>query len=122
MSTVNLSKIKEIAEAKRVPMAQVAEAAGITPTGLSHLIRVNSTRVDTLEKIADFLGVAITDFFTDAPTPAPVYGNTANVGSKFHGSLNVGSDQNISRALDILEHQLKAKDEQISGLITALNK
>jgi len=122
MSTVNLSKIKDIAEERRVSMAQVAEAAGITPTGLSHLIRVNSTRVDTLEKIADFLGVAITDFFNDTPTHSPVYGNTANVGSKFRGSLNVGADSNVSRALDILEGQLKVKDEQIRGLITALNK
>ena len=121
MSSVNLSKIKDIAEARRIPMTKVAEAAGITPTGLSHLMRVNSTRVDTLEKIADFLGVPITEFFNDE-APAPVYGNTANVGSKFRGNLSVGSDQNISRALDILEHQLKAKDEQISGLISALNK
>ena len=117
----NLKKIKDLAQQRGVTLARIAEAAEITPTGLSLLIRENSTRVETLEKIADFLNVPISTFFDDEPLP-PAQANTANVGSKFHGNLNVGSDQNISRALDILEGQLRAKDEQISGLIKALNK
>ena len=117
----NLKKIKDLAQQRGINLAQIAEAANITPTGLSVLLRENSTRVDTLEKIADFLGVPISTFFNDDPIPAAP-GNMANVGSKFRGNLNVGSDTNISRALDILEGQLKAKDEQISGLIKALNK
>ena len=117
----NLKKIKDLAQQRGVTLARIAEAVDITPTGLSLIIRENSTRVETLEKIADFLNVPISSFFDDEPLP-PAQGNTANVGNKFRGNLNVGSDQNISRALDILEGQLKAKDEQIGGLIKALNK
>lgn len=104
-------------------MASVANAAGLTQAGLSFIIRENSTKVETLQKIAKYLNVSILEFIEDdVAAPAPANGNTATVGNKFHGNLNVGSDQNISRALDILEGQLKAKDEQISGLIKALNK
>lgn len=121
---MNLSKIKDIAKNQGKTLGSVAQAAGITHAGLNNLIKENSTRVDTLLNIANYLGVPITDFFDedDLHTPAPVYGNTANVGDKFRGQVMVGTDQNITRALDILERQLKAKDEQITGLIRALNK
>jgi len=120
MSTVNLSRIKEIAEERRVTLADVARAAGITSTGLSRLMRENKTRVDTLQKISDFLGVPITSFFNSDPIP-PLQTGAGNVGAAGI-NFSVNSDQNISRALDILEGQLRAKDEQISGLIKALNK
>ena len=118
---MNLSKIKELAKNQGKTMASVAEAAGLTQAGLSFIIKENSTKVETLQKIARFLNVSIMEFIEE-DTPAPVYGNTATVGDKFRGQVMVGTDQNITRALDILERQLKAKDEQITGLIRALNK
>ena len=121
---MNLSKIKEIAKNQGKTLGSVAEAAGITHAGLNNLMKENSTRVDTLLNIAKYLGVPITEFLDedDMRVPAPAYGNSATVGDRFRGQLSVGSDANITRALDILEGQLKAKDEQISGLIKALNK
>jgi transcriptional regulator with XRE-family HTH domain len=121
---MNLSKIKDIAKDQGKTLGSVAAAVGITHAGLNTLMKENSTRVDTLLKIANYLGVSITEFFDeeDMHTSAPVYGNTATVGDRFRGQLQVGTDSNITRALDILEGQLKAKDEQISGLIKALNR
>ena len=121
---MNLSKIKDIAKSQGKTLGSVADAAGITHAGLNNLIKENSTRVETLLSIANYLGVPITEFFDeeDMRKATPTFGNTATVGDRFRGQLSVGSDQNISRALDILEGQLKAKDEQISGLIKALNK
>ena len=120
---MNLSKIKDLAKDQGKTMASVASAAGLTQAGLSFIIRENSTKVETLQKIAKYLNVSILEFIEDdVAAPTPANGNTATVGNKFRGNLNVGSDSNITRALDILEGQLKAKDEQISGLIKALNR
>jgi len=119
---MNLSKIKEISKSQGKTLGSVAEAAGVTPAGLNFIIKENNTKVDILQRIARYLGVPITEFLDEDVASIQPYANTANIGSRFHGNLNVGSDQNISRALDILESQLKSKDEQISGLIKALNK
>ena len=119
---MNLGKIKEIAKSQGKTLASVAEAVGLTAPGLDYIIKENSTKVETLQKIARHLGVSIMEFIEEDTPQAQTLGNMANVGNKFRGNLNVGSDQNISRALDILEGQLKAKDEQISGLIKALAK
>ena len=119
---MNLAKIKEIAKSQGKPLGGVAEAAGLTSPGLDYIIKENNTKVDVLQRIARYLGVSIMEFIEDDTPQAQPVGNMANVGNKFHGNLNVGSDQNISRALDILEGQLKAKDEQIGGLIKALNR
>lgn len=119
---MNLQKIKEIAKSQGKTLGSVAEAAGLTAPGLDYIIKENNTKVDVLQRIARYLGVSILEFVEDDVPPQLPVGNMANVGDKFRGSVNVGCDQNISRAFDILEGQLKAKDEQISGLIKALNK
>ena len=119
---MNLAKIKEIAKNQGKTLGSVASAVGLTAPGLDYIIKENNTKVDVLQRIARCLNVPITEFLDDDIAAVQPLGNTANVGSRFHGNLNVGSDQNISRALDILEGQLKAKDEQIGGLIKALNK
>ena len=119
---MNLSKIKEIAKSQGKTLGSVASAVGLTVPGLDYIIKENNTKVDVLQRIARYLNVPITEFLDEDVAAIQPLGNTATVGSRFHGNLNVGSDTNISRALDILEGQLKAKDEQISGLIKALNK
>lgn len=119
---MNLLKIREIARNQGKTLGSVAEAAGITPAGLNFILKENNTKVDILQKISRYLGVPITEFLDEDVVTLQPYKNTATVGDRFRGQLSVGSDQNISRALDILESQLKAKDEQISGLIKALNK
>lgn len=62
---INLQIIKDIAEQKNIPMATIASELGITPQALSKLMRNNSTKIDTLEKIAQILKVSVTVFFDD---------------------------------------------------------
>lgn len=50
--------IREIAAEKHSQMSAIAEHLGITPTGLSLILKKNNTDVQTLEKIADFLKVS----------------------------------------------------------------
>ena len=63
-------KIKQIAKERGYTMVQVAERLGVNPVSLSSAINGNPT-VATLEKIANVLGVNVSDFFEkDDRSPA----------------------------------------------------
>ena len=61
----NLQKIKEIAEEKNISLSALAGELGITPQALFKLMRNNSTKIETLEKIATILKVPVVSFFED---------------------------------------------------------
>lgn len=63
----NYRIIKDLAKSKNITLDTLATQSGITPQALSKIMREESTKVSTLEKIADVLGVPVTVFF-DAPT------------------------------------------------------
>lgn len=60
-----LEIIKELAKQKNLTLDYIAKESGITSQGLYKMIRENSTRVDTLEKIAEVLDVPISCFFSE---------------------------------------------------------
>lgn len=63
-------KIKQIAKERGYTMVQIAKELGINPVSLSTAVNGNPT-VATLGKIANVLGVDISDFFEkDDRTPA----------------------------------------------------
>lgn len=61
----NYSKIKLLAKKKGVTLHEVARAVGITPVGISRIIRENTIRPSTLEKICEYFDVSQSYFFVD---------------------------------------------------------
>lgn len=61
----NYSKIKLLAKKKGVTLHEVAKAVGITPVGISRIIRENTIRPSTLEKICEYFDVSQSYFFID---------------------------------------------------------
>lgn len=59
--------IKELLKAMDITSAEVAKRMGISPTALSLAINGNPT-VETLNKIADAVGVPVTDLFEQPGT------------------------------------------------------
>lgn len=59
----NLQIIKELAAKKNLTLDQLSKTLGITPQALSKIMRENSTRIDTLERIAMELAVPVAIFF-----------------------------------------------------------
>ena len=59
----NLLKIKDIANSKKIPLKTLAEKVDITPQALSRMMRLGSTNTETLERIAEILGVSASIFF-----------------------------------------------------------
>jgi transcriptional regulator with XRE-family HTH domain len=61
----NFHLIKTFAKQKEMTLAELAEAIGITPAGLTLIIKSGSTNTTTIENIARKLGVPVGAFFDD---------------------------------------------------------
>ena len=60
-----LQHIKSIAQARHISIEQLAEQVGIKSQAIHLMVRTGSTRIETLEKIADVLKVPCKIFFDD---------------------------------------------------------
>ena len=60
-----LQYIKEIASARQITIEQLAEKVGIKAQAIHLMVRPGSTRIETLEKIAETLGVPTMLFFDE---------------------------------------------------------
>lgn len=59
----NLQKIKDLAKERDITLDTLASEVGITPQALSKIMRDNSTKVSTLERICHVLSVSPMVFF-----------------------------------------------------------
>lgn len=107
----NLQKIKVIASAKKIPLKKIADEIGVTPTGLSKIIRDNTTTIRTVERIAAILGVSPAVFFDETPTSVNAMGDNSIAIS--------GSGNEISIQQKFLD-MLAEKDERIKELTNKL--
>ncbi len=81
----NLQKIKDIAERKKISIRELAERVGLKENQIHVMCRTNSTKIDTLEKIAIELGVSVACFFDDDVTITERY--------EQHGDHNLQAHQ-----------------------------
>lgn len=61
----NLQKIKDLAEDRKMSIRDLAEKVGLKENQIHVMCRTNSTKIDTLEKIAYALGVPVAYFFDE---------------------------------------------------------
>lgn len=64
----NLQLIKLIAEKKKMALTELAERVGVSEQQIHLMVRKNSTKIETLEKIANVLQVPVSSFFDEEPT------------------------------------------------------
>lgn len=81
----NLQKIKDIAEKKKISIRELADKVGLKENQIHVMCRTNSTKIDTLEKIANELGVSVSYFFDDDVTITERY--------EQHGDHNLQAHQ-----------------------------
>nr|DAH86245.1 MAG TPA: helix-turn-helix domain protein [Caudoviricetes sp.] len=117
---LNLEKIKQLTAVKGMTMTELAKQLGMSIQALSRIIRENSTKVSTLERIAEILGVPVTTFFDEVS-----HVNTVSINTGVQGSPNavqsVGSDNSSEVALlksriELLEELNRSYKEQIELL------
>lgn len=129
----NLQKIKEIAEKKKISIRELADRVGLKENQIHVMCRTNSTKIDTLEKIANELGVSVSYFFDDDVTIMEKYEQNGDHNLQAHqidklemvdrrdGSSCTLGDENCSSAVlaervKALEALLAEKDERIAEL------
>lgn len=112
----------------------MAERSGITYQQLNRIIRTESTSIDTLQKIADALGVPMSLFLDDGKQearPHLVQTATGEYATQIAGDhTHIGGCASLDKALEEIaaqrrlvenaQTQLSAAQEQINRLITLL--
>lgn len=79
-------KVKELIKAKGLTMQQVADMLGVTRDTLTRNINGNPT-IETLSKIADALGVTVTDLFEKSS-------------DEVVGAIRIGSNTHVVNSKD----------------------
>lgn len=108
----NLHLIKILAEKKNITITELANMTGITEQQIHLIARTNSTKIQTLEKIARALDVPVTIFFDNAA--GSVHTEGKNSPAPYYGNPQVVSDTKY------LESLLEEKDKRIHLLETIL--
>lgn len=74
MENINFSineRVREIIEAKKMPIKDLAEAMGIFPNSLSRMLSSDDLKVSTVIKIASILDVPVSTFFEEFDKDLP---------------------------------------------------
>lgn len=92
-------RIREILESKDIKVSSLAETVGITRANMSNIVNGKSTpSLETLEKIANALGVDITELF--APSSSGSIIGVIRIGKT---NYNINSVPDLSNLLDRIE-------------------
>lgn len=118
----NLKLIKSIATSKNISLRFIADNVGITPTGLSKIIRTNSTSMDTLTKIANILDVPVQTFIAGSESSSSS-GDITITNTNGNGNAVGGSSVSAnSEELAVLRTENKMQKEQIERLYKQIEK
>lgn len=116
---MNLKLIRELAKARKKPIAEIAKEIGVHPNQLHHMMRVNSTKDSTLSKIADSLGVPVSVFFEDEVDVAAIV-EQHHVGKSVSGNVNIihteNGDGHYKQKWEDAKQQIEALKKEIQLL------
>jgi DNA-binding Xre family transcriptional regulator len=63
VSKLDYNKIKNYAAAKRIPIKELARRCDLSEQGFHYMLKKQTMRVDTLERICDTLEITMVDLF-----------------------------------------------------------
>lgn len=110
--------IKTLAEKKNISMVELANKVGISEQQIHLLVRKNSTKIETLEKIANVLQVPVAYFFEDKTHGNVVSGDYSQLNTEgAHDNINgIGGEILLIERVKSLERLVAEKDERIKEL------
>ncbi len=119
----NLNLIKALAESKNIPITQLAQAVGVSEQQIHLMVRKNSTKIETLEKIARVLNVSVSVFFDEDTTEIRQAGRDyvedgkiEHKGTEYNGPVTVADEALRAENERLKEELLEAKQEIIDLL------
>lgn len=119
----NLNLIKALAESKNIPITQLAQAVGVSEQQIHLMVRKNSTKIETLEKIARVLNVSVSVFFDEDTTEIRQAGRDyvedgkiEHKGTEYNGPVTIADEALRAENERLKEELLEAKQEIIDLL------
>lgn len=101
MSKLDYNKIKNLAAAKRIPIKELARRCDLSEQGFHYMLKKQTMRVDTLERICETLEITMVDLFDDNMDTSQVLGAIP--------SANSGSYTDLMGKLDTIIELLRAE-------------
>ena len=116
----NLNLIKALAESKNIPITQLAQAVGVSEQQIHLMVRKNSTKIETLEKIARVLNVSVSVFFDEDTTEIRQAGRDyvedgkiEHKGTEYNGPVTIADEALRAENERLKEELLEARKEII---------
>jgi DNA-binding Xre family transcriptional regulator len=107
VSKLDYNKIKNLAASKRIPIKELARRCDLSEQGFHYMLKKQTMRVDTLERICDTLEITMVDLFEGNLDSTTTLGMIP--------STNTNSHADLMGKLDTIIELLKA--EKYSTLI-----
>lgn len=111
----NLLIIKDLADRQNISLKDLAEELNMTPDGLQKMMKRNSTKTETLEKIAGILGVQAGIFFDGYNSANQLIngdGNTASIFGNITAEDMVNKDKEIIHLKALLSEKERIIEEK----------
>lgn len=122
----NLNLIKALAESKNIPITQLAQAVGVSEQQIHLMVRKNSTKIETLEKIARVLNVSVSVFFDEDTTEIRQAGRDyvedgkiEHKGTEYNGPVTI-ADEALRAENERLKEELLEARKEIINLMTMI--
>ena len=106
---MNYSKLRNLLQEKNITIEKLCSDIGITRSGYHMMIKNDTMRINTLEKISKFLDVPVYTFFTDD------YKNETSV-SEDQQALNELVDQAHQKLMTFKEEQIIELKKEVKFL------
>ena len=102
---MNISKLRNIIEKKRITQKEIAVKIGLSENALSTALKKGDFKISMLEKIAEVLGVPVGYFFEEGDEP-PVTQN-----------FNSADISMLKNEIKMLKKIIEQKDQMIEKLL-----
>ena len=118
----NLQKIKVLAKKRGTTINDLAKQLGMTPQAIHLMVRENSTKTDTLERIARMFEVPISIFFDETMDGGKIQNaGTENTQSSRDNNTGINMAEHdelikLREEVKYLKKILSDKDERIADL------
>lgn len=114
---VNLNLIKSLAERQNISIRELADKVGVSENQIHVMCKTNSTKINTLEKIAKVLNVSINYFFDED--------NSSSTSLKADDSLTGLNDHLLliaKKSLEIrsIEKNLEERRSELNQLLDSI--
>jgi transcriptional regulator with XRE-family HTH domain len=127
---LNISKIKNVLKSKKISQEELANLINMSKTNINQILKGRTdTKISTLIKIAESLNVPVSYFFDESPAPVENSHNNTNTtisqvtngnGNSPKVIIQANEIKSLKREIELLQDQLKEKDE-IIRLLKELN-